>query len=174
MNSEKPVPVPEIRLDEDGIPILEEVLETAPGTSGDDGQAKKTGPMDESLEQTIEKLARSVAAEAAVEFAREMEIRLIKSLAPLLEARWKKLYTEAQSRDAIAPDQQEQASGVSEEELESESERESSETPDAAGAEPIQDPVEEQRSEMQGDTPPEEKRSSVLESIARITPTRDG
>lgn len=75
-----------MRLDADGIPILDEVLKPPPSSAQDE------------LDARIQALARSIAAEAAVEFARELEIRLLKTLAPLLEQQLKQL-SRAEGKD---------------------------------------------------------------------------
>ncbi len=62
-----------VKIDKDGIPLLEDIVE--PG-----GAAEEPPP---SVAE-IRRLARTIASEAAHEFARELEQRLVTALTPLL------------------------------------------------------------------------------------------
>jgi hypothetical protein len=76
--AESDQPAAYFKLDQEGIPILEEVVEEEP-------QAPAQPLLSGGDEEEIRRLARAIAAEAAVEFAREIEGRLMKELTPLLE-----------------------------------------------------------------------------------------
>lgn len=79
MSNEKPLK--SIKLDEEGIPILDEVV--TEGTLKPEKDEEKS--LEQKIEVTLQRLARSMAAEVAIEFSRELESRITEELAPLLE-----------------------------------------------------------------------------------------
>ena len=90
-----------IKLDEGGIPILDEVI--SEGSAGADGSGTSS---DHKIEVDIQRLARSIAADVAIELARELEVRIIKELAPLLEKRMQEMLTSGQEKsDNPSPQQ---------------------------------------------------------------------
>ncbi len=81
------------KLDEEGIPILDEVVAEEPQTppTAERTEKEPQAPVvdDAAEDAEIRRLARAIAAEAAVAFAREIEGRLMKELAPMLERKLK-------------------------------------------------------------------------------------